>query len=214
MHQSGVTSAQSCRSYPCQAVLRLAAGDLSYLLDRRDEARKTLETVVEQARQAITEGRDAVQGVARVHNCWIRRGPAMRTLGEELAADQSKPCAMRSDTHMQRGSKGKSGTDNASFGCESATTERASTRKYFVEKGPPVTTAWPACTNVPNSLAASSMSGATRFRHGNRTHNSCLHRIRKLVPCATIEFRGTLTTKTHGHRGVVLRVYMALSLMR
>src|SRR5262249_13876953 len=37
---------------------------VTYLIpDRPDEAQKTLETVVEQARQAITEGRDAVQGL-------------------------------------------------------------------------------------------------------------------------------------------------------
>jgi signal transduction histidine kinase len=49
---------------------------VTYLFpDRPDEARKTLEGVIEQARQAITEGRDAVQG--------------LRSLGEEIAADQT-----------------------------------------------------------------------------------------------------------------------------
>ena len=36
---------------------------VTYLLHDRPEAQKTLETVIEQARQAITEGRDAVQGL-------------------------------------------------------------------------------------------------------------------------------------------------------
>src|SRR5262249_23255559 len=36
---------------------------LTYMLLDRPEVRKTLETAIEQARQAVTEGRDAVQGM-------------------------------------------------------------------------------------------------------------------------------------------------------
>ena len=64
---------------------------VTYLLpDRPDEARNTLESVIEQARQAITEGRDAVQGLRSlpVINDLAR---AISTLGEELAADQAGP---------------------------------------------------------------------------------------------------------------------------
>src|SRR4029077_4926163 len=35
----------------------------TYMLDRPEEARKTLESAIDQAAQAITEGRDAVQGL-------------------------------------------------------------------------------------------------------------------------------------------------------
>jgi signal transduction histidine kinase len=58
-------------------------------LDRPAEAQKTLEAVIEQARNAITEGRDAVQGLRSstlVGNNFAR---AITLLGEGLAADQS-----------------------------------------------------------------------------------------------------------------------------
>jgi len=62
---------------------------ITYLLpDRPEEARNTLENVIEQAREAITEGRDAVQGLRSlpVINDIAR---AISTLGEELAAEQA-----------------------------------------------------------------------------------------------------------------------------
>jgi signal transduction histidine kinase/ligand-binding sensor domain-containing protein len=63
---------------------------VTYLLpDRPAEAGKTLEIVIEQARQAITEGRDAVQGLrssAVVTNDLAR---AISTVGEGLSADQT-----------------------------------------------------------------------------------------------------------------------------
>jgi len=63
---------------------------VSYLLvpDRLDEARNTLESVIEQARDAVTEGRDAVQGLRSlpvINNL----AAAISTLGEELAADHA-----------------------------------------------------------------------------------------------------------------------------
>ena len=57
------------------------------LPDGADEARNTLESVIEQARQAITEGRDAVQGL-RSLPVINDLAAAISTLGEELAADQ------------------------------------------------------------------------------------------------------------------------------
>jgi len=62
---------------------------VTYLLPAgADEARNTLEKVIEQARTAITEGRDAVQGLRSlpVINDIAR---AISTLGEELAAGQA-----------------------------------------------------------------------------------------------------------------------------
>jgi signal transduction histidine kinase/ligand-binding sensor domain-containing protein len=62
---------------------------VTYLLpDRPDEARSTLEGVIEQARQAITEGRDAVQGL-RPPTVVNDLGRAIRIFGEELAANQA-----------------------------------------------------------------------------------------------------------------------------
>jgi signal transduction histidine kinase len=59
---------------------------ISYRISDRPEIQETLESVIEQARQAITEGRDAVQGLRSstvVSNDLAR---AISTLGEELAA--------------------------------------------------------------------------------------------------------------------------------
>jgi len=63
---------------------------ISYLIPNRPaEAQQTLESVVEQARQAITEGRDAVQGLRSsivVTNSLAR---SISMLGEELAVTQA-----------------------------------------------------------------------------------------------------------------------------
>jgi signal transduction histidine kinase/ligand-binding sensor domain-containing protein len=59
------------------------------LPDRPAEARKTLESAIEQARQAIAEGREAVQGLrssTMVKNDLAR---AISTFGDALAADQN-----------------------------------------------------------------------------------------------------------------------------
>jgi signal transduction histidine kinase len=71
-----------------QAVL-LKFHTVTYLLSDRPEAQKTLEGVIEQAREAIVEGRDALQGLRSstvVPNDLAR---AIGTLGEGLAADQA-----------------------------------------------------------------------------------------------------------------------------
>jgi signal transduction histidine kinase len=63
---------------------------ISYLIPNRPaEAQKTLESVVEQAREAITEGRDVVQGLRS--STIVNNDPAraISILGEELAADQA-----------------------------------------------------------------------------------------------------------------------------
>jgi signal transduction histidine kinase/ligand-binding sensor domain-containing protein len=68
---------------------------LTYLLpDRPAEARHKLESVIDQAQQAITEGRDAVQGLRSSTVITNNLALAISTLGEELAADQSgQDCA-------------------------------------------------------------------------------------------------------------------------
>jgi signal transduction histidine kinase/ligand-binding sensor domain-containing protein len=56
------------------------------LPDRPEEARQTLEKVIEQARQAVTEGRDAVQGLRSSTVVTNDLARAIGTVGEELAA--------------------------------------------------------------------------------------------------------------------------------
>jgi len=60
---------------------------VTYMLpDRPAEAGKTLETVIERARQAIVEGRDAVQGLRSSTVISNDLARALSALGEELAA--------------------------------------------------------------------------------------------------------------------------------
>src|SRR4030095_162337 len=66
----------------------------TYMLpDRPAEAQKTLETIIEQARQAITEGRDAIQGLRSSTVVTNELALVLTALGEELAADQTGPIA-------------------------------------------------------------------------------------------------------------------------
>ncbi len=60
---------------------------------RPDEALKTLDSAIDQAAQAITEGRDAIQGLrsSTVETNDLAR--AINTLGEELAAGETNPNA-------------------------------------------------------------------------------------------------------------------------
>jgi signal transduction histidine kinase len=61
---------------------------ISYLIPNRPaEAQKTLETVIEQAREAITEGRDAVQGLRSSTVTSNDLARAISTFAEGLAAD-------------------------------------------------------------------------------------------------------------------------------
>src|SRR6266700_2917793 len=55
------------------------------LPDRAAEAQETLETVIEQARKAITEGRNAVQGLRSSTLATSDIAQAISTFGEELA---------------------------------------------------------------------------------------------------------------------------------
>jgi signal transduction histidine kinase len=73
---------------------------VTYLLpDRPQEAHHELETVIEQAREAITEGRDAVKELrSPVAN---DLGGAIDTLGEELAAGRSGPNRPDFSVHVE-----------------------------------------------------------------------------------------------------------------
>jgi len=60
---------------------------------RPEEARKTLESAIDQAAQAITEGRDAVQGLRSSTRVTNDLAGAITTLGQELASGESNPSA-------------------------------------------------------------------------------------------------------------------------
>ncbi len=65
---------------------------VTYMLpDRPDEAKQKLESVIDQAQQAVIEGRDAVQGLRSSAVVTNELAPALRALGGELAADQTGP---------------------------------------------------------------------------------------------------------------------------
>jgi signal transduction histidine kinase len=60
---------------------------------RPEEARKTLESAIDQAAQAISEGRDAVQGLRSSTTVTNDLAGALTTLGQELASGESNPNA-------------------------------------------------------------------------------------------------------------------------
>jgi signal transduction histidine kinase len=63
---------------------------VTYMLpDRAPEAQRTLNEAIEEARQAITEGRDAVQGLRSSTLVTNDLARAIGTFGEGLAADQT-----------------------------------------------------------------------------------------------------------------------------
>jgi signal transduction histidine kinase len=73
-----------------QGVLMKFSGVTYLIRDRPEEAGEMLEKVIDQARQAIIEGRDAVQGLRSstvVSNDLAR---AIRTFGEQLATDETR----------------------------------------------------------------------------------------------------------------------------
>jgi ligand-binding sensor domain-containing protein/signal transduction histidine kinase len=62
---------------------------VTYLLDRPAEAQKRLESAIQEARNAITEGRDAVQGLRSSTVVTNDLARAITTVGEQLAAHQT-----------------------------------------------------------------------------------------------------------------------------
>ena len=72
-----------------QGVLLKFSAVTYQLPDRPEEARQTLEKVIDQARQAVIEGRDAVQGLRSSTVATNDLARAISTFGEELAAGHS-----------------------------------------------------------------------------------------------------------------------------
>jgi signal transduction histidine kinase len=62
---------------------------LSYIMDRPNEARQMLEGLVDQAQQAIAEGRDAVQGLRTSTVMTNDLARDLTTLGQELAGERN-----------------------------------------------------------------------------------------------------------------------------
>jgi signal transduction histidine kinase len=75
-----------------QGVLLKFHGVTYMLPDRPAEARNTLESVIEQARKAITEGRNAVQGLRSSTVVTNDLAEAIGAVGEELAACAGQNC--------------------------------------------------------------------------------------------------------------------------
>ena len=69
------------------------------VVDRPAEAQQALKSVIEQARQAITEGRDAVQGLRVPALVGMDIAQALGVLGKDLAADRDG--VQRPDFHLQ-----------------------------------------------------------------------------------------------------------------
>ena len=75
-----------------QGVLMNFSGVTYLIRDRPAEAEETLEKVIGQARQAISEGRDAVQGLRSSTIISNDLARAIGTFGEQLVADQGANC--------------------------------------------------------------------------------------------------------------------------
>ena len=82
--------------------LLLKFHSVSYMLpDRPAEAAKTLENAIEQARRAITEGRDAVQGLRSSAGITDDLAHAITTLGNDLVTDHAGPDGLDFQVHVE-----------------------------------------------------------------------------------------------------------------
>lgn len=73
-------------------MLRFQAAS-NLLATRPTDAKRTLESAIEEAAQAITEGRDAIQGLRASTMPTNDLALALRTVGEEVAASTTQPCS-------------------------------------------------------------------------------------------------------------------------
>jgi hypothetical protein len=86
----------------------LKFGAITYLLENHPEARKRLEGVCDEARKAIGEGRDAVQGLRSSTVIANDLARAITTLGEALATEPSSDQAGQTCPEFRRHVEGKS----------------------------------------------------------------------------------------------------------
>jgi signal transduction histidine kinase/ligand-binding sensor domain-containing protein len=88
--------------------VRMKFGAITYLLENHSEARKRLEGVCEEARKAIGEGRDVVQGLRSSTVITNDLARAISTLGEALAAEASSDQAGQTCPEFRLHVEGKS----------------------------------------------------------------------------------------------------------
>ncbi len=136
-------------------------------------AKEILGIAIDQAADAITEGRKAVQGlrsaarrirprVTRLHFEFARRGPygrCIRSSGMKSSGSQPRRCGMRFSIHRVRKLKWSSGTTSISFGCAFGTTESELMPRCSLKEAGRGTTACVACASAPISLEVSSACG-------------------------------------------------------
>ena len=164
------------------------------LPDRPAESKQVLASAIDQAAEAITEGRDAVQGLrasatrderprrrlcarsakssrtrtAMQHRCMskcrARRGLCIRSCATRSSASPARRCATRSAMPLRSRSKSSFATTSGSFGCGCATTARGSTRRCCARRDGKGTSGWAGCGSAQSSPAASSSSGAVWMR--------------------------------------------------
>ena len=135
------------------------------LPDRPAESKQVLASAIDQAAEAITEGRDAVQGLRTSATEMNDLVDSLRALAEDLANENGNASSLRVEVqgtprgsasdrarrgvpHRRRGAaqrlpprrceadrSGACATTSGSFGCGCATTARVSTRKCCVAEG-------------------------------------------------------------------------------
>jgi signal transduction histidine kinase/ligand-binding sensor domain-containing protein len=88
-----------------QGVLMMFSVVANQVPDREEEARRRLEKVIEQARQAVTEGRDAVQGLRSSTVVTNDLARAIGALGEELVAGHTGENCPEFRVHVEGASR-------------------------------------------------------------------------------------------------------------
>ena len=129
------------------------------LPDRPAESKEVLASAIDQAAEAITEGRDAVQGLRDLgvrdkrsgrfdscarrraggqrlrwapsygSRCKVRRGRYIQSCATRSSASSARHCATRSAMPLPSRSKSSFDTTSGSFGCGCVTTAGESTRR-------------------------------------------------------------------------------------
>ena len=98
MLPSGRASRATCTTRCCRASTGCCCGSrprLNLLPDRPAESKQVLASAIDQAAEAITEGRDAVQGLRTSATEMNDLADSIRALGEELADENSAEAVLR-----------------------------------------------------------------------------------------------------------------------